>query len=128
MLLILKRIKMKFFIYKEKQSWNILDVKNLLLLIKNKRKNIVYGVKILRCYPSPTIIEHANNENIVMVVIGSWDLNTLQKQESGFLFFIFASYIKMKYPNTPIILRYITLKIVIFSGFYFESISILGDG
>lgn len=91
MLLILKRLKMKFFIYKEKQSWNILDVKNLLLLIKNKRKNIVYGVKILRCYPSPTIIEHANNENIGMVVIGSWDLNTLQKQELGFLCSIFAS-------------------------------------
>src|SRR5699024_3973012 len=104
MLLILKRLKMKFFIYKEKQSWNILDVKNLLLLIKNKRKNIVYGVKILRCYPSPTIIEHANNENIGKVVIGSLDLNTLQKQELGFLCSIFASYKQMKYSNTPIII------------------------
>src|SRR5699024_9775091 len=86
MLLILKRLKMKFFIYKEKQSWNILDVKNLLLLIKNKRKNIVYGVKILRCYPSPTIIEHANNENIGMVVIGSWDLNTCNRQVKCYSF------------------------------------------
>ncbi|HLR68499.1 MAG TPA: universal stress protein [Virgibacillus sp.] len=50
---------------------------------KIKSKNITYQLKVLHGYPGPTIIEHANEEKVDMVVIGSRGLNTLQEMVLG---------------------------------------------
>lgn len=58
--------------------------KKLLPIVEKLKENkISYEIKLLHGEPGPTIVEHANQSNFDLVVIGSRGLNALQEMVLG---------------------------------------------
>lgn len=71
------------------QKWNSIDVKEdrkyqiHQIEHKMKKAGISYKVDVLTGEPGPTLVEHINNQDYDVAVIGSRGLNTLQEMVLG---------------------------------------------